>query len=36
MSFSGRHDEVIYIMVSINNPVGKDIDSGQYVCDALD
>ena len=32
MSFSGIHDEVVYIMVSINIHVGKDMDSRHYAC----
>ena len=34
--FSVSHDEVVYILVSINIDVGKDMDSGQYICDVLD
>ena len=33
--FSGRHDEVFYILVSIKHHVSKDVDSGHYVCDVL-
>ena len=36
MYFSGRHDEVVYIMVSINIHVGKYMDSGHYIFDVLD
>ena len=35
MSFSGRHDEVVYILVSINICVGTDMDSGPYICEVL-
>ena len=35
MSFSDRHDEVVYIMVSIEYNSGKDMDSGHYVCDVF-
>ena len=36
VSFSGRHDEVVYILVSIKIRVGKYMDSFHYVCDVLD
>ena len=36
MAFSGSHDKVIYIKVSIKLHVGEDMDSGQQVCDVLD
>ena len=36
MSFSGKHDEVFYILVSIKLHVGKYMDSGHYFCDVLD
>ena len=36
MSFSVKHDKVVYIIVSINLHVGKYMDSGNYVCDILD
>ena len=32
MSFSGKRDEEVYIIVSINLHVGKYMDSGHYVC----
>ena len=32
MSFSSSHDEVIFIMTSINIHVGKDMDICHYVC----
>ena len=35
MSFSGRHDEVVYILLSINIRDSKDMDSGHYVCDVF-
>ena len=35
MSFLGEHDKVVYIIVSINIDIVKDIDSGHYVCDVL-
>ena len=33
--FSGIHDEVVFITVSINIHVGKDMDSGHYLCGVL-
>ena len=36
MYFSGIHDEVVYIMVSINLLVVKGVDIGHFVCDVLD
>ena len=36
MPFPGRHDEVVYILVSIKIRVGKYMDSGKYVYDVLD
>ena len=36
MSFSGRHDEVVYIMVSIKLRFCKYMDDGHYVCHLLD
>ena len=30
--FSGIHDEVVYILVSINIHIGKDMYSGHYAC----
>ena len=36
MPFSGINDEVVYILVSININQGKDMDSVNYYCDALD
>ena len=36
MSFSGRNDEVVYIMVSIKLHVGKDMEIGHYVCYVLE
>ena len=36
MYFSDKHDEVVYIMISIKIHVGKDMDSGHYVWDILD
>ena len=36
MSFSGSEDGVVYILVSIKNNIGKDMDSGHYYCDILD
>ena len=36
MSFPGSHDEVVYIMMSINMNVGNDMYSGNYICDVLD
>ena len=36
MSFSGKNDKVVYILVSIKLHVGKYMDSDQYVCDVLD
>ena len=36
MSFSGKNDEVVYILVSINIHEGKDMDSINYYCDILD
>ena len=35
MSFSGSHDEVFYILVSIKLHVSNNMDSGKYVCDVL-
>ena len=35
MYFSGKHAEVVYIIVSIKIHIGKDMDSGNYVCDVL-
>ena len=35
-SFSGKHDEAVYILVAIKLRVVKDMDSGHYVCDVLD
>ena len=35
-AFSGKHDEVVYILVSIKLHVRKDMDSGHYICDVLD
>ena len=36
MYFSGKHDELVYILVSIMLRVGKDMNSVHYVCDVLD
>ena len=36
MSFTGKHAEVIYIIVSIKIHIGNDMDKGHYVCDVLD
>ena len=36
MSFSGKNDKAVYILFSIKHNVGKDMDSGHYVCDVLD
>ena len=36
MSFSGKNDKAVYILFSIKQNVGKDMDSGHYVCDVLD
>ena len=36
MSFSGKHQGVVYILVSIKLHIGNDMDSGHYVCDLLD
>ena len=36
MSFSGKYDEAVYIILSINIRVGKDMDSGPYLCDVFD
>ena len=36
MPFTGKHSEVVYIMVSIKIHIGKGMDSGHYVCDVLD
>ena len=36
MSFSGSHDEVFYILVSIKLHVGKYMDISHYACDVLD
>ena len=36
MSFSGRHNEVVYILVPIKIHVSKDMGSGHYICDELD
>ena len=36
MYFSDKHDEVVYIMISIKIHVGKDMDIGHYVWDILD
>ena len=36
MSFSGRNDEVVYIIVSIKINVGKDMGSCRYYSDVLD
>ena len=36
MSFSGKHDEAVYILVAIKLHAGNDINSGNYVCDVLD
>ena len=35
MVFTGKHDEVVYIIFYIKLLIGKDIDRGQYVCDEL-
>ena len=35
MSFSGKHDEVVYIIVSIKVRVDKYMDSGHYIFDEL-
>ena len=35
-SFSDIHDEVVYFIVAIKIYVGKDMDSGHYVCAVLD
>ena len=35
MSFSEKHDSVVYILVSIKHHVGKDMDSSRYICDVL-
>ena len=35
MSFSGTHDEVVHILVSIKLHISKDMDIGHYVCDVL-
>ena len=35
MSFPGIESEVLYILVSINLHIGKDMDKGHYVCDVL-
>ena len=34
--FSGSHDEVVYIMVSIKIHVGEYMNGGHFVCDVLD
>ena len=34
--FSGRHPEVIYILVSIKLHIGDDMYKDHYVCDVLD
>ena len=36
MSFPGIYPEVLYILVSINLHIGKDMYKGHYVCDLLD
>ena len=36
ISFSGRHAEVVYILVSIKIHIGKYMDSGHYFCYVLD
>ena len=33
--FSGRHDEVVYILVSLKLRVVKDMYTDHYVCDLL-
>ena len=33
MSFSGRDDEVVCVMVSMNICVGKYVDGSHYYCD---
>ena len=35
MSFSGKYDELVYILVSVKIHIDKDMDSGPYVCDVL-
>ena len=35
MYFSGKYDEVVYILVAINIYVVNDMDSGHYVRDVL-
>ena len=34
--FLGKHDEDVYIIVSVKLHIGKYMDSGHYVCDILD
>ena len=36
MSFTDKHAEVLFVLVSINVNIGNDIYKGQYVCDILD
>ena len=36
MYLPGIYSEVIYILVSIKNNIGKDMDKGHYVWDVLD
>ena len=36
MSFTDIDHEVLYIHVSVNIHIGKDMDKGHYVCDILD
>ena len=35
MSFSDKHPEDIYILVSIKLHIGNYMDKGHYVCDVL-
>ena len=35
MYFPGKHDEVIYIIVSVKLHIGNDMDKCYYVCDVL-
>ena len=36
MSFTDKHADVLYILVSFKLHIGNDMDSGHYVCDLLD
>ena len=35
MSFPGIDSEVLYIIVSIQINIGKDMDKGHYICDVI-